>query len=196
MKQIVVTGRVNINSHETDNIFSNLNRHIREMRFIHKVEKLTIAGIGLLLSDANIHFPVGSADIGLYVGIDDALEGIKDEYFHSIIMHGIVGSSPLLFPFTSPNALAAQISIVFDIRGESITIPVKYSYVDVIEYAIECLTGRYSAMAIAGGIMSSGYKEEDLRAEFYLLEDIDSALSRGARIYQHGYRIDKHEGIL
>ncbi len=183
MKPVVVTGMAEINSKDMDSIIPNLNEHFREMRFIHDVEKLAIAGVGLLLSDANIHFPVGSTDIGLYIGIDDAIEGIKDEYFNSVIKYGILGSSPLLFPFTSPNAVAAQISIAFDIRGESITIPVKYSCVDVIEYAVECITGRHSRMAIAGGIMSSGLRNKGLRAEFSLLEDLESAVGRGARIY-------------
>ena len=183
MNPVVVTGMVKISSKDMDSIISNLNDHIREMRFIHDIEKLAIAGVGLLLSDADIHFPVGSTDIGLYIGIDDAIEGIKDEYFNSVITYGILGSSPLLFPFTSPNALTAQISIAFDIRGESITIPVKYSCVDVIEYAVECITGRYSMMAIAGGIMSSGLRNKGLWAEFSLLEDLESAVGRGARIY-------------
>ncbi|MEW6419135.1 MAG: beta-ketoacyl synthase N-terminal-like domain-containing protein [Nitrospirota bacterium] len=185
MNPVAVTGMVKINSKDMDSIISNLNEHIREMRFIHDLEKLAIVGVGLLLSDADIHFPVGSTDISLYIGIDNAIEGIKDEYFNSVITYGILGSSPLLFPFTSPNALTARISIAFDIRGESITIPVKYSCDDVIEYAIECITGRYSRMAIAGGIMSSGLRNKGLRAEFSLLEDMKRAKERVACVYQH-----------
>ena len=180
----VLTGMASLRGTDADKIISNLNGYFKEMRFIHDIEKIMIAGIGLLLSDAGIRFPVGNNDIGLYIGVDDAIEDIKDEYFQGIITHGILGASPLLFPFTSPNALAAQASIAFDLRGESITIPLKYSsYCDVIQYAIECVMGGYSRMAVAGMIFSSGTGQDNLSAKFSFLEAPGSAAVRRARIY-------------
>jgi 3-oxoacyl-(acyl-carrier-protein) synthase len=196
MKQIAITGRVKITGRDTDSILSEPCSHLKGMRFIHPIEKLSVAGVCLLLSKTGIHFPVGRTDTGIYIGIDNAIEGIKDEFFKNILTDGVEGSSPLLFPFTSPNALAAQLSIVFDIRGESITFAVKSSCLNVIEYAVECLLLNYSRIAISGGILSSGSGKEDLQAEFLLLEDMESAKERGAFIYHQINGMNKHEIIL
>ncbi len=66
--------------------------------------------------------------------------------------------------------------------------PVKYSFSDVLEYTIECIKGKHTNMAIAGGIML----EDDMlftekgryNAEFYFIEDIKSAIERKSRIYE------------
>lgn len=185
----VITGKSKITSKDIKEAILKLNGQIRQIRFVHDLERLTVAGIGLLMDDAAIRLPVKSADISLYIGIDDSIEDIKDEYFNNILDEGILGASPLLFPFTSPNALTAQISIVFDIRGESIMMPIKYSYRDVIEYAIECITGEYTRMAIAGGILSedkeTAITENHYKAEFFFLENLESAVKRGAKIYEN-----------
>lgn len=189
----VITGLSKLASCDLDKGISQMNEQIRHMRFVHDLEKLVVTSIGLALYDAGLPFLVGNEDIGLYVGIDNSIEDIKNEYFNNILSEGILGASPLLFPFTSPNALTAQATIAFDIRGESITLPIQSSSKDVIEYATDCIVRRYTKMAIAGGVTidrsqtsySETIKYSAYTAEFFFLEDMRSAIERGVRIYHN-----------
>ncbi|MEK7699607.1 MAG: beta-ketoacyl synthase N-terminal-like domain-containing protein [Planctomycetota bacterium] len=185
----VITGISKISSSNIGRALMKLNDAIKQMRFINGLEQLAIISMGIILDNARISVPVGNANIGLFVGIDDSIEDLKDEYFNGILNDGILGASPLHFPFTTPNSLAAQVSIAFDIRGESITIPVKRSYRNVIEYAHECITERHTKMAIAGGILLNdkrlSIEEGRYMAEFFFLEDAGSAAERGVTVYNH-----------
>ena len=185
----VITGISRINITELDEVMETLSERTRSFRFVHDLERLTIAAIEILLKDAGINYPVSDDSIALYLGIDNAIEDIKDEFFSNILKEGLLGSSPLLFPFTSPNALAAQATIVFDLRGESVVIPVRDSINSVIEYADECISGEYVNMAIAGGIIAEGERSPDglhnYKASFFMIENHGSAESRIARIYRN-----------
>ncbi|MCC6326645.1 MAG: hypothetical protein L3J18_16565 [Candidatus Brocadia sp.] len=180
-----------ISSNNIEYAASGLKDSIRQMRFVNSLEQLAVTAVGIMLNDAKIDIPIGNSNVGLFVGIDDSIEDIKDEYFEGILNEGILGASPLLFPYTTPNSLAAQVSIAFDIRGENITIPIQYSYRTVLEYAVECITEKYTGTAIAGGIR---VQDKNLSigngryvAEFFLLEDVDSARKRGATIYNNAW---------
>jgi 3-oxoacyl-(acyl-carrier-protein) synthase len=186
-----ITGISRLTSSTMEDLILTLDGRIKEIRMGIPLERLAVAAVGRLLDDAGISFPVGNSTVGLYIGIDDAIEDIKDEYFSNIVKDGILGASPLLFPFTSPNAIAAQISIAFDIRGESITMPIKHK--DVIKYSTECIQHGYSRMAVAGGIT---LKDKRLTiesgryaAEFFLIETVRSAMERRAKIYRHNGRV-------
>ncbi|KKO18991.1 MAG: hypothetical protein DCC43_00740 [Candidatus Brocadia sp.] len=187
----VITGVSKISSNNIEYAASGLKDSIRQMRFVNSLEQLAVTAVGIMLNDAKIDIPIGNSNVGLFVGIDDSIEDIKDEYFEGILNEGILGASPLLFPYTTPNSLAAQVSIAFDIRGENITIPIQYSYRTVLEYAVECITEKYTGTAIAGGIR---VQDKNLSigngryvAEFFLLEDVDSARKRGATIYNNAW---------
>ncbi len=190
----VVTGRSSISADNLEEAVSRLGKSVDRVRFVHDLEIITVVAIGTALHDAGIGLPVGDSSIGVYVGIDDSIEDIKDDYLGNILQEGILGASPLLFPFTSPNAIAAQASIVFDMRGESITLVGSDSRRDALEYACQCISGGYARMAIAGGITSptarssGGIRHRTYDAQFIFIEDHDSALERGARI--HGYATD------
>lgn len=182
----VITGKITMSSRDlipdTDMIAG-----IRHIRITNDLELLTVVAAGRALNDAGIDFPTGNSDLGIFIGIDDAIEDMKDEYFSNILNDGIVGASPLLFPFTSPNAFAAQVSIAYDIRGESITFFMKNIYSDVILYSADCVDAGHIKMAVSGGISlkddNFSAKEGRYAAEFYFIEDINSARKRGARIY-------------
>ncbi len=186
--RLVITGISRVSSKNSEEVVQRLKGRIRLRRFVTALEQLTIAAVGSALDDAGISFPVGDAGIGIYIGIDDAIEDIKDEYFQYIVDEKILGASPLLFPYTSPNALAAQASIAFDIRGESLTSPIEHSYRDVIEYSVECLKGKYITLAVTGCIMRDttilSPEEGRYCAEFYVVEALQGATERKARIYQ------------
>ena len=184
----VITALNKITNNDIKEPLAKLSKKLGRIRFIHDLERLTVAVTGITLESAMLSFPVGSSDISLYIGIDDAIEDIKNEYFSSVVAEGIWGASPLLFPLTTPNALAARASIIFDIRGESITFAIKHSISSVLEYATCCITNGYTQMAIAGNITKeqsqiSNQQSPLYKAEFFFLEDIKSAKKRGARIY-------------
>jgi 3-oxoacyl-(acyl-carrier-protein) synthase len=186
---LVITGRCKLTGSSVDECMDRLHGRIKPMRLLHTLERLVIAAIGGALDDAGIPLPVGTSAIGLYLGIDRAIEDIKDKYFLNILHEGMLGASPMLFPYTSPNALAAQASIAFDMRGESITMPINNSYMDVIRYSTFCVAGGYTEMAVAGGITMNcealSLHEGRYRAEFFFIRGMRSVAERGAKIYHH-----------
>lgn len=181
----VITGKSNILSGST---VAPLQGITCNFRFITGIERLVITAVGLAFDDAGIYYPVGNNNTGIYTGIDDSIEDIKDEYFKAILSDGMLGASPLLFPFTSPNALTAQASIVFDLRGESFTAAIKKSCRDVIQYATDCVASGNTVIAVAGGILLEDntftLEQGRYRAEYYVIENIESALKRGAKRYR------------
>lgn len=181
----VITGISKLTSKDINvSIDRHINR-IKKIRLVNNIELLAIASVGNVLEDAKIKFPVGNSYIAIYIGIDDAIEDIKDEYFNNILKDEITGASPLLFPYTSPNALAAQVSIAFDIRGESITFHIGNSYMDVVKYAATCVAKGYTKMAIAGAIRLENKKlianEGRYGAEFLFIETKASAKKRNVK---------------
>lgn len=192
-----LTGICRIDTAGMKNAVSSLHSHFKDLRFVHELEQLVIAGVCKLLDDSGISYPVGNDDICLYIGIDDAIEEIKSEYFRAVLDQGLIGASPLLFPFTSPNALTARASIVFDIRGESIVFPVKDLYGNVIKYSVESICRGFTEMAITGAILlKDGLPDPsaNYRMDLYFLENERAALKRNARIYRY-IDVNNHEGI-
>ncbi|MBF0457274.1 MAG: hypothetical protein HQK99_05200 [Nitrospirae bacterium] len=185
--EIVVTGIGYSSSFDHKMVEETLNsirQRTGKTRFIHDIEKSAVTAVSLALNDAGITFPLlesGRDDTGLYMGIDDAVEDIKDDFFRGVLGDGILGASPLMFPFTSPNAFSAQITIVFDMRGECILMPVNNSFEDVIEYAVACIRNGYTKTAVSGGVRCKG--NNIYEAEFFVLENAHAAKDRGAKAY-------------
>ena len=144
----VIIGRCKMSIAEADGALEGLEGRIKPMRLFHNLERLVVAAVGGALMDAGRAFPIGDDSVGLYLAIDDSIEDVKDEYLRGIIEEGLIGASPLLFPLTSPNALAAQVSIAFDMRGEGVVMPINGSGSDVIEYATECIDNNQVRKAI------------------------------------------------
>jgi 3-oxoacyl-(acyl-carrier-protein) synthase len=183
-----ITGTSMLSSKDAERALAGIISRIRPLRLVTDLEQLAVAALAGALDDAGIAFPAGTADIGIYLGIDDAVEDIKDIYFNGILNEGLVGASPLLFPYTTPNALTAQLSIAFDMRGESITMPLTHSAVDVLQYSAECVAQGHAVMAVTGviAVRDKALSSEMGRytAEFFIVEDAGSAASRGAKIYR------------
>ncbi len=181
----VITGMAELIDVSLESHMNALAGRIRQVRFVHSLEAMALSAVCSTLDDARVMFPFGHSRTGVYLGIDDAIEDIKDEYFTPILREGILGASPLLFPYTSPNALAAQISIAFDVRGESITLPITSSVTDVLQYGADCVAGEYTESAIIGAIFChrSQRSASPYRCEFYFIESEARALKRGVHIY-------------
>jgi hypothetical protein len=185
----IVSGASSICMNDLSRIVPDLSERTKALRFVCELEKLTVAAVELVLGEAGVDVPVGKETLGIYIGIDDAIEEIKNEHLGNIIKEGLLGASPLLFPFTSPNALAAQATIVFDIRGESVVMPIKGSMKSIIEYADACVADGYMEMAIAGAIFSTGEQSagttDNYEGRFYMIESPESAGNRGAGICEN-----------
>ncbi len=186
---VVITGISRFDSSQIEEVLGGFDYRLRQMRHTHALERFAIAAIGSALVDAGVVFPVGDSSIGMYIGIDDAIEDIKDEYFNGILIDGIPGASPRLFPYTSPNALTAQVSIAFDLRGESIMIPINYSCSEVLKYAANCVTGQYVNMAIAGCIKIKDYNvsanEGRYASKIFVFEEEENAMRRNRNMPFH-----------
>ncbi|MCP3677380.1 MAG: hypothetical protein GY721_07270, partial [Deltaproteobacteria bacterium] len=91
----------------------------------------------------------------LVVGVDGIIEGWQEAFFKRVVVDGPLGASPLEFPFTSPNALAARLSIRFGIRGESLTITSgPLSFLKAIIYASELVRAGIAKVVLVGGVAS------------------------------------------
>lgn len=182
-----ITGKSRISSNEVERVLPSLSEKIRTFRFVHELERLVVAAFELVLNDASIEVPVGTDGTGIYLGVDNCIEDIKNKFLLDIIKEGVLGASPLLFPFTSPNSLAAQAAIMFDIRGESMIFPVERPEIRTILYADECVAAGYAHRAIAGHVFreSAGGAEGsmDYFAELFFLETPELAEKRHVRIY-------------
>jgi 3-oxoacyl-(acyl-carrier-protein) synthase len=187
---IVISGKYTLESGRTEDALRKLEGRIKAMRLVHEIERLAIAAAGNALLDSGLEFPAGSVDTALFLAIDDSVEDIKNEYLQGVLDEGILGASPLLFPFTSANSLSAQVSIALDLRGECIVMPMKRingSSADVIQYATECIAAGYAKIAIIGLINTKDRNlsigEGRYSADFLIIEGEDDAVRRGARIY-------------
>lgn len=183
----VITGASAVSTSELHEIMPALSERTLAFRFVCDLERLTVAAVELVLKEAGIAAPVGKETIGIYIGIDDVIEEVKNEYLRNIIEEGLLGASPLLFPFTSPNALAAQATILFDLRGESIVMPYRESMKTIAEYADDRISAGIMKMAVVGGIFSSGGEpaahRQGAAARFYMIETAENARDRGVRTY-------------
>lgn len=59
---------------------------------------------------------------GVFVAVEGVCDRWKEEFFRGVEGDGPVGASPLTFPYTSPNALAARLTIAFGLKGHDLTV--------------------------------------------------------------------------
>lgn len=198
----VITGIGRLSDFDSRFVHDEVNRlagSITQVKLSHDIEKAAVLSASNALKDASISSPLGDSRCGIFAGIDEGIDSIKFEYYKRVLREGPVGASPLLFPFTSPNAVSAQMAIAFDIRGECITISNNVlSSAKALGYASECINMGKADIAVAGGaiVVDDGLKEvmTDIGsgkdgghltngAAFLVLESRGHAISRGTKIY-------------
>ena len=127
---------------------------IEEMAFLAAYEALSLGGVAL---------PVGGEGIGMALGVDEGIDGIKARYYQQVLEDGPLGASPLTFPLTTPNTVAARLSILLDLRGESHTVcGGSLSGAQAIGLAMETLREGRCGAVLAGG--ATAVEEELLDA--------------------------------
>jgi beta-ketoacyl synthase-like protein len=92
------------------------------MRLFHPIEEMAVLAACDALALGGMTLPVGGEDVGIALGVEEGIDGIKARYFEGVLRDGPLGASPMAFPLTAPSTVAARISILLDLRGESITV--------------------------------------------------------------------------
>lgn len=136
----------------------------------------SLAGAGLTRAD------IESA--GIIVGIDSVIDKVKESYFKGVAEDGPLGASPLLFPYTSPNVLAARATIHFGIKGPDITIASgPLSFLKAVSYAYRLVSSGAAGLAVAAGVteglavaMLIGLDKSDLSISSVLESRVDPDL--------------------
>lgn len=126
----------------------------KAVKTVIRAEELALGAASIALKKAEEGFPIGRGAV--VFGGDEAIDKLKEEYFRGVIADKAIGASPLLFPYTSLNAITAQITIAFGIKGEEMTIAVgAASFLKALVYACELLKERVVDSALVGGFSES-----------------------------------------
>ena len=164
-----------------------------EARRLSRACQLTVGAARLALADAGLE---PGRDLGLVVGTEFGDLRSTIEFVDGYLERGPVGLSPLLFPNTVMNTMAAATAIAVTAREVSLTLnaPTVAGELAVARAAALVRAGRAPA-ALAGGVdqlapvlleaLAELGAGADARAEgagFVVLEPLDAARARGARV--------------
>lgn len=156
------------------------------VRAVTMEERLLLGSIGSALSFAGLTRP-DIEGAGVIVGVDSAIDKVKESYFNGVVQDGPLGASPLLFPYTSPNALAARATIHFGIKGPDITIASgPLSFLKAVIYAYRLVSSGRLRHALAAGVTEGVSATICLGLEPSDLSISSVSESRGDRTAGHG----------
>jgi 3-oxoacyl-[acyl-carrier-protein] synthase II len=190
-RRVAITGAGIVDGHASGILSRLLDE--TEARRLSRVCQMTVAAGRLALADAGL---AGSTELALLVGTEfgDMVSTIRfvDDY----LQRGIPGLSALLFPHTVMNTMAATTAIAVSARDVSLTlnVPTVAGELAIARGAAAVRAGRIQA-CLAGGadepprLVLDTFREAgagaDVRGEgagFVVLESLDGACARGARI--------------
>lgn len=128
---------------------------IKSVKTLLRAEELALAATSIALKQTGFSL-VQAANLnqhcGIIFGIDNAIDRCKSDFFRGLLSDGPLGASPLLFPYTSTNAITAQVTIAFAIKGENITITSgPLSFLKAVGYGFELLNRGVMQSVFAGG---------------------------------------------
>ena len=142
------------------------------IRLAHPIEEVAVLAVHEALASARVSVPVGGEDIGIALGVEEGIDGLKAEYYRGILKDGPLGASPMVFPFTTPNTIAARISILFDLRGESFTLcGGSLSGAQAVGLALNAIREARSPAMLTGGVTSVEQEFLDALARTGRLDD-------------------------
>jgi len=190
-RRVAITGAGVVDGHATGVLSRLLDE--TESRRLSRVCQMTVAAGRLALADAGL---VGGVELALLVGTEfgDMVSTIKfvDDY----LQRGIPGLSALLFPHTVMNTMAATTAIAVSAKDFSLTLnaPTVAGELAIARAAAAVRAGRIEA-CLAGGadepprLVVDTFRDAGAGAEvrgegagFVVLESLDAARARGARI--------------
>lgn len=143
-----------------------------------KIEKLGIAALGQALQDSALNLShEGISKAALVLGVDQAIEGIKANFYRQVLSRDFNELSPQDFVFTTPNCLGAQLSIIFGFRGPGITFTQgNVASARAIAHALDLIRFGKASVVAVGGINVISPEVYSIYDELGLL---DSARERG-----------------
>jgi 3-oxoacyl-[acyl-carrier-protein] synthase II len=95
----------------------------RRVRRMSDYVKLTLAAASLALDDAGVRdIPAFAAEAAALLGTTHGAAAYSLAYYRKIVAEGLAGANPLLFAEGVPNAGAAQLSLMLQIKGPCQTI--------------------------------------------------------------------------
>ena len=164
-----------------------------EGRRLSRVSQLTLAAARLAMEDARLD--AGGA-LGIVVGTELGDLRSTIAFADGFLERGPTGLSPLLFPGTVMNTMAAATAIAVGARDLSLTLnaPTLAGELAIVRAAAAIAGGRASAIlvggvdeldpAVAAVIDEAGgrFVERGEGSAFLVLESLESAQARGARI--------------
>lgn len=157
------------------------------IRLLHGIEELAVLAAHEALSRSAITMPYRGEDLGVALGVEEGIDGIKARYYQGILKDGPLGASPLMFPLTTPNTIAARISILFDLRGETYTVGGgNIAGAHALGLAVQTLRDGYSTMVLAGGVTC--VEREFLEAASLVSRSRNGQLGGGACLFLLGPR--------
>jgi len=152
-----------------DSVLSASTPNGRPPRLVHRIEEIALLAARDALDQSDGFRIADRERIGIALGVDEGIDGIKADHFRSVIREGPTGASPLLFPLTAPNAVAARLSILLDIRGESFTLcGESLAGAQALGVAVSSVREGSCDAVLAGGVTSIG---PDFRDGYRLLDD-------------------------
>lgn len=124
-----------------------------EARRLSRICQLTLAACRLALRDAGLLPGGNGAALGLVVGSEFGDLRSTEAFAAGYLKDGPVGLSPLIFPSTVMNTMAASASIAVGARGSAVTVnqATVGGELAVARAASMVATGRFSS-ALAGGV--------------------------------------------
>ncbi len=164
-----------------------------EGRRLSRVSQLTLGAARLAVTDAAL---AADAMLALVVGTELGDLRSTIAFADGYLARGVPGLSPLLFPNTVMNTMAAATAIALGARDLSLTLnaPAVAGELAIVRAAAAVASGRVAA-ALAGGVddldpaVAAVLAEASGRAEgrgegaaFVVLEPLDAARARGARV--------------
>jgi len=164
-----------------------------DARRLSRVSQLTLAASRLALVESGV---AGGDTLGIVVGTELGDLRSTIAFADGFLGRGPTGLSPLLFPNTVMNTMASATAIALVARDLSLTInaPTVAGELAVARAAALVAAGRVSA-ALAGGVdeldpgvlaaldaVGGRFAPRGEGAAFVVLEDLDEARARGARV--------------
>ena len=74
------------------------------VRLFHPIEALAFLAAYDAVSLAHVALPAAREDLGIVLGVDEGIDGIKARYYQGVLRDGPLGASPMAFPLMSHRA--------------------------------------------------------------------------------------------
>jgi 3-oxoacyl-[acyl-carrier-protein] synthase II len=169
------------------------------LRLLDRATRLALCAAKLALDDSGLPYEGESAaQIGVCLGSTAGSLHSRAGYYETLLKDGFRALNPALFPNTVVNSPAAQVAIRFGLTGYNTTISSgQASSLNAIDYAAQTVRSGRVRAALAGGVeelsefLFMSYHQAGCLdrgvvpgegAAFLVLEELESARARGARI--------------